>query len=455
MVIAVPTGIKIFSWLATAYGGSVRLTTPMLFTFGFIALFTIGGLTGVVLANASLDVALHDTYYVVAHFHYVLSMGAVFALFAGFYYWAGKIVGKQYNEVLGQIHFWILFIGVICIGKIFFSLIALAYPCFGWGEQQHQNHLINLLLLLRTPKDIPDFNFIYYKSILFPYSGLQLTAPGPIKLGSIYLLKTAAGAPWVLYFKNIESSKKDIYKQLKGKSGVYMFINNVATEKSEVYVGSSITLARRMAAHFNYATTSNANNNIVLYRAMKKYKLENFSLAILEFCKSDLKYCAEIEQKWIDFYKPKYNLLKIARSSLGLKHSMDTILKLKERFRKENHPKYGSKHSIETKEAISLGIKEFYINNPHKYKGKKGKLSPQYGIGGNFVFCYNIENKCEVKARELIFPSINAARQYFEVGWTTIKKIIDTPDSIKFKNENWIVKSSAYGLLCKESERKK
>ena len=112
MVIAVPTGIKIFSWLATAYGGSIRLTTPMLFVFGFIALFTIGGLTGVVLANASLDVALHDTYYVVAHFHYVLSMGAVFALFAGFYYWAGKIVGKQYNEVLGQTHFWIMFIGV-------------------------------------------------------------------------------------------------------------------------------------------------------------------------------------------------------------------------------------------------------------------------------------------------------------------------------------------------------
>jgi len=112
MVIAVPTGIKIFSWLATAYGGSLRFTTPMLFVLGFIALFTIGGLTGVVLANASMDVAFHDTYYVVAHFHYVLSMGAVFALFAGFYYWIPKIVGLSYNETLGKIHFWSMFIGV-------------------------------------------------------------------------------------------------------------------------------------------------------------------------------------------------------------------------------------------------------------------------------------------------------------------------------------------------------
>ena len=112
MVIAVPTGIKIFSWLATLYGGSLRYNTPLLFVIGFLALFTIGGLTGVVLSNASLDVAFHDTYYVVAHFHYVLSMGAVFALFAGFYYWAPKIIGKTFNDFLGKIHFWTLFVGV-------------------------------------------------------------------------------------------------------------------------------------------------------------------------------------------------------------------------------------------------------------------------------------------------------------------------------------------------------
>jgi len=112
LVIAVPTGIKIFSWIATMWGGSISFKTPMLWAVGFIFLFTVGGVTGVVLANAGVDRALHETYYVVAHFHYVLSLGAVFALFAGFYYWFPKMSGYMYNERLGQIHFWIMFVGV-------------------------------------------------------------------------------------------------------------------------------------------------------------------------------------------------------------------------------------------------------------------------------------------------------------------------------------------------------
>lgn len=112
LIIAVPTGIKIFSWLATVYGGTIYLTPPMLFALGFVVMFTIGGLSGVVLANASLDIAFHDTYYVVAHFHYVLSLGAVFALFSGWYFWIPKITGLKYNLLAGKVHFFILFIGV-------------------------------------------------------------------------------------------------------------------------------------------------------------------------------------------------------------------------------------------------------------------------------------------------------------------------------------------------------
>ena len=112
MVIAVPTGVKIFSWIATMWGGSISMRAPMVWAIGFIFVFTVGGVTGVVLANAGIDRALHETYYVVAHFHYTMSLGAVFGVFAGFYYCFPKISGYMYNETLAKVHFWLLFIGV-------------------------------------------------------------------------------------------------------------------------------------------------------------------------------------------------------------------------------------------------------------------------------------------------------------------------------------------------------
>ena len=111
MVIAVPTGVKIFSWIATMWGGSIRFTAAMQWAVGFVFLFTVGGVTGVVLANAGVDRYMHDTYYVVAHFHYVLSLGAVFVIFAGIYYWFPKITGYMMPEWIGKTHFWIAFIG--------------------------------------------------------------------------------------------------------------------------------------------------------------------------------------------------------------------------------------------------------------------------------------------------------------------------------------------------------
>ena len=163
MVIAVPTGIKIFSWLATIYGGEVRLAVPMLFALGFLFLFTIGGLTGVMLSNASIDVAFHDTYYVVGHFHYVLSMGALFSLVGGYYYWGPSMFGLRYNKVWAEIHFWLLFISVnvIFLPMHFLGLNGMPrripqYPdaFIGWNYISSIGSMISIISVLVGLKSV-------------------------------------------------------------------------------------------------------------------------------------------------------------------------------------------------------------------------------------------------------------------------------------------------------------
>ncbi len=178
LIIAVPTGIKIFSWLATMWGGSIEFKAPMLYAMGFIWLFVMGGVTGVVLANGGIDTAFHDTYYVVAHFHYVMAIAAIFAMFGAWYYWIGKMTGRQYSEGLAKVQFWVFFIGV---NVLFFP--------------QH------FLGLAGMPRRIPDYPDVYAGWNFVSSIGAAITVAGTllfyyIVINTLASGRKAAANPW-------------------------------------------------------------------------------------------------------------------------------------------------------------------------------------------------------------------------------------------------------------------
>ena len=193
MIIAVPTGVKIFSWIATMWGGSIEFKTPMLWALGFIFLFTVGGVTGVVLANAGVDRSLHDTYYVVAHFHYVLSLGAVFAIFGAWYYWFPKITGYMYSETVGKIHFWVTFVGVniLFFPQHFLGLAGMPrryidYPDVfaGWNQVSSYGSYISAIGVL-----------IFLYGVFSAYAKKQQAADNPWGEGATTLEWTLSSPP--------------------------------------------------------------------------------------------------------------------------------------------------------------------------------------------------------------------------------------------------------------------
>nr|YP_009493053.1 GIY-YIG endonuclease [Ganoderma tsugae]AWJ63848.1 GIY-YIG endonuclease [Ganoderma tsugae] len=228
-------------------------------------------------------------------------------------------------------------------------------------------------------------------------------------------------------FIGIKYSKTDILLNIKNKAGVYMFFNLI---NGDMYIGSSIKLDRRFRVHLSCI----GSVNLPLYNALNKYGLNNFVFLILQYCEPVEELCLGLEQSYLDRFKPNYNILKLAGSSQGFKHSPETIAKLKKMHTGNLHPRFGTKASDEQKALTSLALKKYYEEHDHHSKGKKGKLSPQFGNGGTKLIMV------DEQGTNFTFPSINSARLHFRVRFSTISKNINK--SININGVKWSITTS-------------
>lgn len=320
-------------------------------------------------------------------------MGAVFALFAGFYYWIGKITGKTYNELLGQIHFWSLFIGVNDIDFLKYS-----NNLVNTKSDSNIDNLNTKSDKELTDKDSNDIDLKNLKTELNSLPNGKLPDPSKNKYKSI--LNKFVKIQCENKFINIKSSRINILSYLKNKSGIYIFFN---LSNGKQYVGSSVNLARRFRIHMYSVNRS----DLPLYRAISKYGTSNFVYLVLQTCERDENPCLGLEQHYLDLDQPEYNILKLAGSSQGFKHSDETIANLKKINSKELHPRFGVEVSESQRELTSISLRKYYAENVHHNKGKKGVLAPQYGINGIKIIMISESGE------RLEFPSINAARLHF------------------------------------------